>query len=62
MGLIAREDADIGLVWNVIRFSPCHLFGGWAKRWMTFQSMLGPEGSIKNIQIRQMHIVYEPIM
>ena len=29
---------------------------------MTFQSMLGPEGSIKNIQIRQIHIVYEPII
>ena len=39
-----------------------YLFGAWAKRRMTFKSMLGPEGSIKNIQILQIHIVYEPII
>ena len=58
MGLIAREDADIVkgyfpetlLVWNVIRLSPCHLFGIWAKRRMT-----SPDA------YRPMHIVYEPM-
>ena len=59
MGLIAREDADIvkgKFSWVIVR--------GCAKRRMTFQSdtMLGPKGFIKNIQIRMMHIVYEPII
>ena len=59
MELIAREDADIvkgKFSWVIVR--------GWAKRRMTFQSetMLGSKGFIKNIQIRTMHIVYEPII